>query len=162
MSFKLTKREDAELSSHVSALRESFGELEKAAAAYNGRLEEIGSELEDAVAAYNAALEDIKGELSVAVDEHNQRLADALEFASGVAELAREAWEARSEKWRRGAAGEAASGFVEAWDDLVGELGQDVEFDLPDPVEFEAPDGVDIFEVADHADLLENAPAGAE
>lgn len=129
---KLTKSQQAERETIVTALREE------------------GGKLEDAVRVFNEKLQTAKGELEAAQTAYNEKLSTARDFAEGVASTTQEYIDDKSEKWQEGEKGQAVAEWQQVWADISLD---DVDLGLPD--ELSEPE-------ITHADDIENIAESAE
>ena len=129
MTFKLSKEQSAKRQALAADLRAKAAVLNIAIAAFNRGVEPLSRAVAEAQAGYNETLE----------------MARAL--ANGVAETAREEFDAKSERWQDGEAGTQVRSWIEQWEISLDE----VDLELPEALEELDPDA--------HADELEGAPA---
>jgi hypothetical protein len=132
MTFKLSKDKSAKRLVLAADLRVKAAALNVAIVAFNRGVEPLSRAVADAQAGYNETLE----------------MARAL--ADTVAETAREAFDAKSEKWQDSETGIQVRTWIDEWEMSLDE----VDLDLPEPLEELDPDA--------HADELEDAPAALE
>jgi hypothetical protein len=132
MTFKLSKDQSARRLVLAADLRAKAAVLNTAIAAFNRGVEPLSRAVAEAQAGYN------------------ETLALARALADSVAETAREAFDAKSEKWQDSETGTQVRGWIDEWEMSLDE----VDLDLPERLEELDPDA--------HADELEDAPAAIE
>lgn len=134
MAFKLDKQELARSAKLQEELAEARGKLE------------------DEVSAFNAAVEEAKAPVVAALETYNAVVEEARGFAEDIANAADGEIDDKSDKWREGERGQAASEWKDAW--------ESAEFDA---VEIEFPEELAIpDEEIDHDGRLEQLPEAAD
>jgi cell division septum initiation protein DivIVA len=104
--------------------------------------------LNAAIATFNRAIEPLSRAVVEAQDDYNAILEKARAFASGVTEVARDAFDARSERWRESNAGIEVRIWIEQW-----------ELSLDD-IDLEVPESLTEVDPEEHAFEIEGAPVG--
>jgi len=117
--------------------------LEKAA--HQEALAQARATLEVEVNAFNESLTQARTKVEAAQEALNERVREAKEWCDGVQDDAQQAYDARSERWREGDAGQEYAQWLEA-----------LSPDLPE-VELEFPEDLEPLD-DDHADLLDQVP----
>jgi len=114
------------------------------------RLRLTHDDLSRAMVVFNEALAAARDVIQPQIDAHSEVMQAAREFAGEVVAGAQEAIDAKPEDWLNSVKGQAATSFLEAWEDL--DLDAD-EVDLPEDLE-----GLD----PELADTLADAPIKPE
>ena len=104
MTFKLSKEQSAKRQALAADLRAKAAVLNIAIAAFNREVEPLSTAVAEAQAGYNETLE----------------MARAL--ANGVAETAREEFDARSDRWQDGETGTQVRSWIEQWEMSLDEV----------------------------------------
>lgn len=132
MAFKLNKAELAQQAAHSAALQEK------------------AAQVESKITAFNEIVEAWRGVIGRAVEEFNGARAEAVGWAQDIGNDRRSEWDDMSERWQEGDKGEAASAWIETFEDFdIDEM----ELGLDD---VEKPDLLD--ECADELDALSAEP----
>lgn len=113
MAFKLTKAQIKERDSMVAALREKAEAMTAAKTAW-----------EEAVNDYNGAISDTKT------------------FVENLAAEFRDEYDNKSERWQEGERGEAASTFVEAWEEVSLDAHDADDTDIDTEADIDAVEGL--------------------
>jgi hypothetical protein len=79
------------------------------------------------------ALKLAKGVLETAVSEYNSAQEELRDTMQGALDELRGEFDEKSEKWQGSDKGEAASSWLEDIEAKIGDIGEDVDLDLPDP-----------------------------
>lgn len=143
MAIKLTKDEAKDRDRWVETLQKASANLHEAVDEYNAKAQTLHASLEDAIDVYNTGIQEARDALALAAEAYNHTLAEIKDFAEGVKDRCQVEWDARSAKWQDGERGTAAQQFIDAWEELEGEL-DEVDFDeheveVPEADELEAP-----------------------
>lgn len=128
MAFKLDKQEIGRRDQIVTDLTEGRDKLEDALAVYNDEVTKLRQPLDAAVLAYNEAVESARG------------------FAEDIATQADGEIDDKSDRWREGENGQAATAWKDEWE---GALFEEVSVEYPEDI---VVDGVD------HAETLDQLP----
>jgi hypothetical protein len=99
------------------------------------------------IAAFNRDVGPLAQAVGKAQDAYNETLEAARSLADGIAESAREQFEAKSEKWQESDKGIEVRTWIEQWEMSL----DDIELELPEALEEIDPEG--------HAGVLEDAAA---
>jgi hypothetical protein len=102
--------------------------------------------LEAAARDFNQAVDAAAGPLEAATNKYNEALAEAREFAEGVASDIESHYDDKSERWQEGERGQAVQEMLGEWQGFDAE-----DLDVHRPEEYELPDGL-------AADALESLP----
>jgi hypothetical protein len=129
MAFKISRAQLAKRHTLASDLRDKALTLNIAIAAFNQGVAPFAKAVAEAQNAYNETLEALRS------------------LADGIAENAREQFEAKSERWQEGEKGQQVREWFERWEISL----DDVDLDLPQPLEEIDPEV--------YAGELEDAPA---
>jgi methyl-accepting chemotaxis protein len=130
VAFKLSKQRLAERDALAADLRERTKALNAA------------------IAAFNQAIEPLSRAVVEAQDDYNAILEKARALASGVTEAARDAFDARSERWQESNTGIKVRSWIEQWEVSL----DDIDLEVPEPLTEIDPE--------EHAYEIEGAPAG--
>jgi hypothetical protein len=98
------------------------------------------------IAVFNQGVEPLAKAVAEAQDAYNETLAATRRLADGVAESAREQFEAKSKRWQEGEKGQQVQEWFEQWEISL----DDVDLELPQPLQEIDPE--------DHAGKIEDAP----
>jgi hypothetical protein len=110
-------------------------------------LRKTAAALNTATVAFNQAIEPLSLAVSEALEAYNGILEKARTLTSGVAEVAQQAFDAKSERWQESDKGVEVRCWIEQW-----EMGlDDVDLELPEPLAEIDPD--------EHAGQIESAPS---
>jgi hypothetical protein len=123
MAFKLTKDDDAKLTSLKEKLNTEYDALRSSVDVFNDKVTDLQA--------------DVDGKLTT----YNETLAEFKEFVDGIASKGREEIDEKSENWLQGDNGQAANDWVEIWEgaDL-----EEVRIAFPDDVTVDFDDHGDI------------------
>jgi hypothetical protein len=100
-----------------------------------------------AIAEFNRGIMPLTQAVAEAQDAYNETLDVVRNLADGIAESAREQFDAKSNRWQNGDNGMRVQSWIEQWEMIL----DDIELDLPEPLEEIDPEG--------HAGELEDAGA---
>ena len=130
MAFKLSKQQLAERDSLAANIREKTKALDAVITAFNQTIEPLS----------RAVIE--------AQDDYYGKLEKARTLASSVTETARDAFDARSERWQESNPGIKVRSWIEQWELSL----DDIDLEVPEPLTEVDPE--------EHAFEIEGAPAG--
>jgi hypothetical protein len=118
-----------------------------ARAALTAGLRDKARALNIAIAEFNRGIVPLAQAVAEAQDAYNETLDVARNLADGVAESAREQFDAKSDRWQDGENGMRVRSWIEQWEMSL----DDIELDLPESLEEIDPE--------EHAGQLEDAAA---
>lgn len=130
MALKLSKSEENRLDKFI----EQLGALKQ-------RIDDGKSELEQKI---QELVDEFNEEL---IKPYNDVLQEAYDFVEDIGSDRRSEYDDKSERWQEGDRGQAASEWVDSWENAV--------YDLEQVDELRAP-SIDDHEVGDHVETLEN------
>lgn len=117
MAFRVSKADDKRLDELAKALDQS--PLQAAVDEYNAALAAAREKLEAAAGAYNAARDVAREAVEALRDQFKGEFDD------------------HSETWQEGERGQEAAGLIEALEEALGKLEEDLEFEFPDELSLE-------------------------